>query len=156
MRVLTRVLMRCETRQKKPISKLSLGLLKHTLSYTPAHVEEERICHKNCSLEKLPWNRISKHWCYTFRVKVLFLASTTVIVCKIMIHYLYTFFHVIMWHTLLKSSHNFPILIDLWDSIPYVDVRTCTCEIVAFFPLFRARFSVNIGPKTGTEYSMNG
>ena len=38
--VLTRVLMRCETRQKKPISKLSLGL-KHT--HAVKHMSNESV-----------------------------------------------------------------------------------------------------------------
>ena len=74
--VLTRVLMRCETRQKKPISKLSLGL-KHTRK---AHVE--RICHKVLALKncrEIAFLSIDAPL-YTFRVKVLFLDAA--IVCK--------------------------------------------------------------------------
>ena len=68
--------MRCETRQKKPISKLSLGL-KHTRK---AHVE--RICHKVLALKncrEIAFLSIDAPL-YTFRVKVLFLDAA--IVCK--------------------------------------------------------------------------
>ena len=74
--MLTRALMRCETRQKKPISKLSLGL-KHTRK---AHVE--RICHKVLALKncrEIAFLSIDAPL-YTFRVKVLFLDAA--IVCK--------------------------------------------------------------------------